>query len=68
MCFVEVYKIRVLTRRNQQGEYLPRGVYHEATLPLQQYHLIDGETRFLHQNGKELKLTWEGALQRYHLN
>ena len=65
VCLVEVYKIQVLTRRNQQGEYLPRGVYHKEFLPLQQYHLVDDETRFLHQNGQELNLTWEGALKKY---
>ena len=67
VCFVEVYKIRALTRRNQQGEYLPRGVYHEAILPLKQYQLIDSETHALHQNGKELNLTWEEAFKKYHL-
>ena len=67
VCFVEVYKIRAQTRHNQNGEYLPRGVYHEAILPLKQYHLIDSETRVLHQNGKELKFTWEEALKKYHL-
>ena len=67
VCFVEVYKIRTQTRHNQKGEYLPRGVYHEAILPLKQYHLIDSDTRDLHQNGKELKFTWEEALKKYHL-
>ena len=67
VCFVEVYKIRARTRRNQQGESLPQGVYHEAILPLNQYQLIDNETHALHQNGKELNFTWEDAIKKYHL-
>ena len=67
VCFVEVYKIRARTRRNQQGEYLPRGVSREAILPLNQYQLIDNETHALHQNGKELNFTWEEAIKKYHL-
>ena len=55
VCLVEVYKIRVKILRSPRREFLP----------LRKYSLIDFETRFLHQNGRELELTWEGVLRKY---